>query len=59
MPEQQQPVAVVIGGASGIGAACAVALRDDGCRVVVADLPGTPCDVEVRARSTRACERRA
>jgi NAD(P)-dependent dehydrogenase (short-subunit alcohol dehydrogenase family) len=40
-------VAVVIGGASGIGAACAVALREDGCAVVVADLPGTPCDVEV------------
>jgi 3-oxoacyl-[acyl-carrier protein] reductase len=40
-------VAVVIGGASGIGAACAAALRADGCTVVVADLPGTPCDVEV------------
>lgn len=40
-------VAIVIGGASGIGAACAVALREDGCRVVVADLPGTACDVEV------------
>jgi NAD(P)-dependent dehydrogenase (short-subunit alcohol dehydrogenase family) len=40
-------VAVVVGGASGIGAACAVALREDACRVVVADLPGTPCDVEV------------
>jgi 3-oxoacyl-[acyl-carrier protein] reductase len=47
MSEQQQRVAVVIGGASGIGAACVVALREDGCRVVVADLPGTPCDVEV------------
>lgn len=31
-------VAVVIGGASGIGAAVARALADDGCRVVVADL---------------------
>ena len=40
-------VAVVIGGASGIGAACVVALRADGCDVVVADLPGTACDVEV------------
>ena len=40
-------VAVVIGGASGIGAACVVALRADGCQVVVADLPGTPGDVEV------------
>lgn len=47
MPEQQERVAIVIGGASGIGAACAEALRADGCRVVVADLPGTPCDVEV------------
>jgi len=47
MAEQQERVAIVIGGASGIGAACAVALRADGCTVVVADLPGTPCDVEV------------
>ena len=31
-------VAVVIGGASGIGAAIARALADDGCRVVTADL---------------------
>jgi len=38
-------VAVVIGGASGIGAACATALASDGCEVVVADLPGTPADV--------------
>jgi NAD(P)-dependent dehydrogenase (short-subunit alcohol dehydrogenase family) len=47
MPEQQERVAIVIGGASGIGAACVAALREDGCRVVVADLPGTACDVEV------------
>lgn len=39
-------VAVVIGGASGIGAACSVALAADGCEVVVADLPGTAADVE-------------
>lgn len=39
-------VAVVVGGASGIGAACATALAADGCEVVVADLPGTPADVE-------------
>ncbi|SDE13941.1 SDR family NAD(P)-dependent oxidoreductase [Nocardioides lianchengensis] len=32
-------VAVVVGGASGIGAACATALEADGCTVVVADLP--------------------
>jgi 3-oxoacyl-[acyl-carrier protein] reductase len=37
---------VVIGGASGIGAACATALAADGCEVVVADLPGTAADVE-------------
>lgn len=35
-------VAVVVGGASGIGAAIAVALADDGCTVVVADLATTP-----------------
>jgi len=39
-------VAVVVGGASGIGAACAVALAADGCEVVVADLPGTAAEVE-------------
>ena len=33
-------VAVVVGGASGIGAATVAALRADGCTVVVADLPG-------------------
>ncbi|MCW2797062.1 SDR family oxidoreductase [Nocardioides sp.] len=42
-------VAVVVGGASGIGAAIARALADDGCRVTVADLAGgsdvTPVDV--------------
>ncbi|MDP2773220.1 MAG: SDR family NAD(P)-dependent oxidoreductase [Nocardioides sp.] len=37
--EQGQRVAVVVGGASGIGAAIATALEADGCRVVVADLP--------------------
>jgi len=38
-------VAVVIGGASGIGAACATALAEDGCEVLVADLPGIEADV--------------
>ena len=41
-------VAVVVGGASGIGAACAQALRDDGCTVVVADVADgadVVCDV--------------
>ncbi|MFA6299679.1 MAG: SDR family NAD(P)-dependent oxidoreductase [Nocardioides sp.] len=37
--DQQQRIAVVVGGASGIGAAIATALEADGCRVVVADLP--------------------
>ncbi len=40
--EQQQRVAVVVGGASGIGAAIATALEADGCRVVVADLATEP-----------------
>lgn len=37
--DQGQRVAVVVGGASGIGAAIATALEADGCTVVVADLP--------------------
>ena len=44
----EQRVAVVIGGASGIGAACAAALAEDGCLVVVADLTDAAdvvCDV--------------
>lgn len=42
-------VALVVGGASGIGAATAQALRDDGCRVITADLAAAqqPPDVEV------------
>ncbi|MFC5491997.1 SDR family NAD(P)-dependent oxidoreductase [Nocardioides caricicola] len=36
-----EPVAVVVGGASGIGAAIATAFENDGWRVVVADLPAT------------------
>jgi 3-oxoacyl-[acyl-carrier protein] reductase len=43
-----QRVAVVVGGASGIGAACAQALADDGCAVVVADVADgadVACDV--------------
>ncbi|HJQ05796.1 MAG TPA: SDR family oxidoreductase [Nocardioides sp.] len=39
--------AVVIGGASGIGAATARVLRAAGHEVVVADLPGTGADVDV------------
>ncbi len=38
---------VVIGGASGIGAATAATLRASGYDVLVADLPGTPADAEV------------
>ncbi|MCX6401721.1 MAG: SDR family oxidoreductase [Propionibacteriales bacterium] len=40
-------VTVVIGGASGIGAATAHTLTAAGHRVVVADLPGTGADVDV------------
>jgi 3-oxoacyl-[acyl-carrier protein] reductase len=47
MSEVEGRVAVVIGGASGIGAAIAQALATDGCRVVVADLGTTDADVAV------------
>ena len=40
--EQEHRVAVVVGGASGIGAAVARALEADGCTVVVADLATEP-----------------
>ncbi|MFC7495202.1 MULTISPECIES: SDR family NAD(P)-dependent oxidoreductase [unclassified Nocardioides] len=47
MGEASDRVAVVIGGASGIGAAIARGLAADGCRVVVADLGTTSADVAV------------
>ena len=40
-------VALVIGGGSGLGAATAVALAADGCRVVTADLAGADRVVDV------------
>lgn len=40
-------VVVVVGGASGLGAATAELLREQGDTVVVADLPGTAADVAV------------
>ncbi|WP_435770752.1 SDR family oxidoreductase [Nocardioides sp. SYSU DS0651] len=40
-------VSVVVGGASGLGAATATALAAAGHRVVVADLPGTTADIAV------------
>ena len=46
-------VAVVVGGASGIGAACARAMADDGCTVVVADL-GEAADVVCDVTSEEA-----
>jgi 3-oxoacyl-[acyl-carrier protein] reductase len=39
-------IAVVLGGASGIGAACAAALGADGCTVVVGDLPAVDVTAE-------------
>ena len=54
-------VAVVVGGASGIGAATAARLRDDGYAVVVADrTPGDgvrTCDVTDEAAVVAAFER--
>jgi 3-oxoacyl-[acyl-carrier protein] reductase len=47
MNEESGRVAVVIGGASGIGAAIARGLSADGCRVVVADLGTTDADLAV------------
>ena len=47
MSEESSRVAVVIGGASGIGAAIARGLSADGCRVVVADLGTTAADLAV------------
>lgn len=41
---QQRGIAVVTGGASGIGEACAVALADAGYRVVVADIDAAKAD---------------
>jgi 3-oxoacyl-[acyl-carrier protein] reductase len=47
MNQDSSRVAVVIGGASGIGAAIARGLSADGCRVVVADLGTTDADLSV------------
>jgi NAD(P)-dependent dehydrogenase (short-subunit alcohol dehydrogenase family) len=49
-------VAVVVGGASGIGAAVARALADDGCRVVVADLADGPDVTAVDVASEESVE---
>ena len=54
-----QRVAIVIGGASGIGWASAKALADDGCRIVVADRDaGDVGDVVARAGSSAAHDAR-
>lgn len=47
---------VVIGGASGIGAATARVLRAEGHEVVVADLPGTGADIDVDVTDEAAVE---
>jgi NAD(P)-dependent dehydrogenase (short-subunit alcohol dehydrogenase family) len=47
MVEEKDRVAVVVGGASGIGAAIARGLAADGCRVVVADLAAAAADLAV------------
>lgn len=52
----EQRTIVVVGGASGLGAATAKALADQGDRVVVADLPGTGADVEVDVTDEAAVE---
>ncbi len=43
----EQRVAIVVGGGSGLGAATALALAKDGCRVVTADLTGADQVVDV------------
>lgn len=52
MSETSDRVTVVVGGASGIGAAIATAFENDGCRVVVADLPGTDVSDEDSVAAT-------
>jgi NAD(P)-dependent dehydrogenase (short-subunit alcohol dehydrogenase family) len=54
--ERPSRVAVVVGGASGIGAAVARALADDGCRVVVADLADGPDVTAVDVASEESVE---
>lgn len=49
-------VVVVVGGASGLGAATADLLRQQGDTVVVADLPGTAADVSVDVTDETAVE---
>ncbi|WP_440996637.1 glucose 1-dehydrogenase [Arhodomonas sp. SL1] len=48
MAETQAPVAIVTGGARGIGRAIARRLLDDGSRVVIADLDTTAAEVTAR-----------
>ncbi|WP_435742253.1 SDR family NAD(P)-dependent oxidoreductase [Nocardioides sp. SYSU DS0663] len=43
---QETPAALVVGGASGLGAACAAALAAAGHAVVTADLPGSGADLD-------------
>jgi NAD(P)-dependent dehydrogenase (short-subunit alcohol dehydrogenase family) len=61
MEDLRDKVAVVTGGASGIGRGIAMALADQGCHVVVADVemaPATAVADELQARGVRASARR-
>jgi NAD(P)-dependent dehydrogenase (short-subunit alcohol dehydrogenase family) len=59
MDDEAEPLALVVGGASGIGAAVAATLRERGTPTVTWDVAGTPdviCDVTESAAIDRAVE---
>ena len=62
MNDEARPVALVVGGASGIGAALVAAYHEQGTRTVVWDVAGerdVTCDVADRPRWTALWPRRA